>query len=248
MQKRIGRPPKDRAGQRFGSLVAVSFSHTLKGHTYWICRCDCGNERTFSVDNLTQGVAKSCGCEHVVSVSRPNCTGPRKYRRANIDLTGQIFGRLLVVQRTQTEPKRYLWDCLCECGNISHPRTSHLLDGRVSSCGCYVSELNRQLRLTHGRAGTSLYNRYTNAKARCNNPNTPKYYLYGGRGIQFLFKSFEEFEATLGPCPGPDYSVDRIDVNGHYEPANVRWATRSQQMRNRRPLDQWNYADKEATE
>jgi hypothetical protein len=81
---------------------------------------------------------------------------------------------------------------------------------------------------------------YWSARSRCNNPSNKDYRYYGGRGIKFLFPSFKHFFAELGPKPTPDRELDRIENDGHYEPGNVRWATHSQQMKNKR------YRSKEA--
>ena len=78
------------------------------------------------------------------------------------------------------------------------------------------------------------YRAYINAKTRCSNPNVPNYKYYGGRGIEFRFKTFEEFIKSVGLRPSAEHSLDRIDVNGHYEVGNLRWATRSEQQHNRR--------------
>lgn len=96
------------------------------------------------------------------------------------------------------------------------------------------------------------YQAYENAKNRCEDPQDPSYKNYGGRGIQFRFASYWEFLSFLGPRPKgwrgkrPLYSLDRIDNDGHYEPGNVRWATRSQQNKNRRwqPGDLWRKDDR----
>jgi hypothetical protein len=85
-------------------------------------------------------------------------------------------------------------------------------------------------------SGTVEYHAYIGARSRCRNPKNDSYDKYGGRGIEFRFSSFEQFFAELGPRPGPEYSVDRIDNEGHYEMGNVRWATLSEQNLNRRPL------------
>jgi hypothetical protein len=81
--------------------------------------------------------------------------------------------------------------------------------------------------------GAREYQAYHSAKNRCNNPRNPGYKYYGGRGIRFLFTSFEQFFAELGPRP-PGLSLDRIDNDGNYEPGNARWAARSEQRRNQR--------------
>ena len=73
---------------------------------------------------------------------------------------------------------------------------------------------------------------WANMNSRCNNPRTPGYHAYGGRGIQVRYSSFDEFFADLGPRPSITHSVDRIDTNGHYEVGNCRWATRIEQCNN----------------
>lgn len=79
-----------------------------------------------------------------------------------------------------------------------------------------------------------LYRRYSEAKYRCNNPKYRNYCDYGGRGIQFKFNSFQEFLDCLGPLPVGDYSVERINNDGNYEPGNVKWGTRVEQQLNKR--------------
>ncbi len=86
----------------------------------------------------------------------------------------------------------------------------------------------------HGMYRASEYRAYCAAKYRCNNPNDASYQEYGGRGIEFRFKSFDEFIQHIGPKPDPKLSLDRIDNNGNYEIGNVRWATSSQQLSNKR--------------
>lgn len=92
-------------------------------------------------------------------------------------------------------------------------------------------------KITHGqgRAGqqTGAYRSYICAKNRCTNPNNSHWANYGGRGVQFLYTSFEQFFAELGPRP-PQQTLDRIENNGHYEPGNCQWATRKHQIHNRR--------------
>lgn len=87
---------------------------------------------------------------------------------------------------------------------------------------------------TVNRKSTPEYSTYRNARSRCRNPNAPNYAYYGGRGIEFRFESFEQFFAELGPKPSPKHSIERIKNDRHYEPGNVRWATRTEQTRNLR--------------
>ena len=100
-----------------------------------------------------------------------------------------------------------------------------------------------QLRLSHGatrnRIKTPEYEAYGTAKKRCTNPRNKQFKDYGGRGIKFLFKSFQEFFAELGRKPSPKYVLDRRDNNGNYEAGNVRWATHSESYKNRRMTPKW---------
>jgi hypothetical protein len=92
----------------------------------------------------------------------------------------------------------------------------------------------------HGRCGTVEYRAWHNMKQRCLSPGHPKYRLWGGRGITVCERwrnSFAAFLADMGDRPSPHHSIDRIDDDGHYEPGNVRWATASEQRRNRRGKD-----------
>jgi hypothetical protein len=87
---------------------------------------------------------------------------------------------------------------------------------------------------THGMSRTPEHKAYKDAKYRCTNPNSHRWARYGGRGIRFVFSSFEEFYAEIGPKPEPkkDYSLERINVNGNYEPGNCKWATAEEQSKN----------------
>lgn len=152
------------------------------------------------------------------------------------DLTGKKIGRLRVICLAPRASRAYRWLCQCSCGNRTTVFSNNLLREHTLSCGCLRYERLANSLLTHGHCKgkvTVEYKAYCHAKARCNNPNDHKYPIYGGRGIKFLFKSFPEFYAELGPRPAK-HSLDRIDVDGHYEVGNVRWATAKVQSNNRR--------------
>lgn len=96
-----------------------------------------------------------------------------------------------------------------------------------------LQEVAPRLRRDNSLAERKLLKQvWWNILQRCNRPNHPNFQNYGGRGVRCLFKSFNEFELELGPRPSREHSVDRIDVNGHYAPGNVRWATQLEQMAN----------------
>lgn len=147
-----------------------------------------------------------------------------------IDETGNVYSRLTVLKRSERSGRRVHWDCICSCGNRLTVEGRSLRSGNTKSCGCFHTDKIT----THGMTGTKVAQAFGGAKYRCQNPNFSRWSDYGGRGIEFRFDSVEDFAKELGPCPSPDHSVDRIDNDGHYEPGNIRWATRSQQQRNKR--------------
>jgi hypothetical protein len=155
------------------------------------------------------------------------------------DLTGKRFGRLVALEPArQDRRQRWRWACMCDCGRVVEVQSHHLVAMDTQSCGCLAREKSgtheAAFKPTHGMWNTPEYDAYHHAKCRCNNPRHRNYKDYGGRGILFLFTSFEEFYAELGPRPN-GRTLDRIENDGNYEPGNVRWATRSQQQYNRRP-------------
>ena len=85
-----------------------------------------------------------------------------------------------------------------------------------------------------GMSTSPEYLIYQMAKQRCTNPKSQRWYTHGARGIKFLFKSFAEFYAEIGPRPSPAYSLERTNNDGNYEVGNIKWATRSEQQRNKR--------------
>jgi len=154
-----------------------------------------------------------------------------------LDLTGNVYGRLTVVKEGDRQNKQRRWYCQCECGNTVLVLQSSLRGGLTSSCGCLHSEGVRNLMSTHNLSGTPEYVAWQGMKTRCNNPNSISYPLYGGRGIRVCdhwAQDFLSFLSDMGPKPGPEYSLDRIDNAKNYEPGNCRWATLSEQGRNKR--------------
>jgi len=158
----------------------------------------------------------------------------RTVGRRTKDRTGERYHMLSVVSYAgKNKHGQPMWNCACDCGNTHVVSGNRLQTNTTKSCGCWKSEIKR----THGKSGTKEYSAYLDAKDRCNNNNSQVYSYYGDRGIEFRFDSFEEFYAELGDAPEPTYSLDRIDNNGHYEAGNVRWASKSDQVKNRREYD-----------
>lgn len=151
------------------------------------------------------------------------------------DLTGQRFGRLVVVKESELrKSNRVTWHCKCDCGKEKDIISKDLVSGKSKSCGCGVIESTIKRSTKHGMAHKHVYDAWMGMKDRCRNPNNTHYHIYGARGISVCeeWLDFETFYNQFGKHHKKGLSIDRIDNNEGYCLDNCRWATPEEQSSN----------------
>ncbi|MFF9595856.1 hypothetical protein [Methylobacterium fujisawaense] len=147
-----------------------------------------------------------------------------------------MFHRLTAVRDLGRRKRKRVWLFRCECGEAVEVQSALVRRGYTKSCGCFRVSWARGRQTRHGQHRSPTYLSWQGMIERCRNPNVPAYDDYGGRGIRVCDRwsgSFETFLADMGERPAGT-TLDRRDVNGHYEPSNCRWATPHVQATNRR--------------
>ncbi len=223
-------PAKNLQGQRFGTLTVLSFSHNGKYSQFFHkCQCSCGDINVYNQGRLIRGEAQRCkACYY---------TSKKELPPVNID---NQYGKWIIIGDDPIDKNRAIAQCKCK-------KTSSISKNSLS-CGTSLqckSCARKESATIHGRAGkhntSYLYRLWCNIKARTSNPNVESYVYYGKKGIKMHLiwqTSYEAFEKDIlkeiRHRPSPQYSLNRINNEGNYEPGNINWALSKEQVLNRR--------------
>lgn len=238
-------------GQRFGRLTVIEerLRRPSEGPARWeaLCDCECGEQVAVLLQGLKKGT-ESCGClkkRGTMSAAFRESRGKRP--RLFSTSPGDRFDRLVVQreERVRRSNGKLAWQvvCACDCGNETVVLVDNLKNGVTRSCGClqreHASRIGKSM-ATHGLTDHPHYARWSNIRARCDNPSNHHHYsYYGARGIRLAPEWYDAavfiqyLEDELGPCP-EGHTLDRIDNDGNYEPGNLRWADPVVQRHNQR--------------
>jgi hypothetical protein len=244
------KPRVDVTGQRFDSLVVIGYAGKN-----WLCKCDCGRECVRGFTRLTKhklSVGHSCGkCKNwrkgVPKNRRSGLPGDRFATLKLGDISGQKLGSIHVVSFSETESQAGpIFTCICSiCNKTREIAYSSLTkNGGMKSCGCMRGGWKMDLPAHLMAEATRLQGTFGGIKGRCLNPSFKQYDDYGGRGITIHKPWLESLPVgkefviwvlgNIGPRPSEGHQLDRMDNDGNYEPGNLRWATRKENMENRR--------------
>ena len=227
-------------GHQLIEMVGKKFNHLLvteeveknkRGQRMFKCLCDCGNYRVVEGYALRKGQVKSCGCLY----------DGRRVENKKEGIIGKRFGKLFVQREVGGEKENTLFECLCDCGNVTIEKWSALIRGK-ESCGCLHHEQLLRRNTTHGGSKNRLYCVWQNMKRRCYDINAKEYKNYGGRGIAVCnewrdnYNAFKKFMLEKGYEEGAkrgECTIERLDVNGNYCPENCCVITIQEQAYNK---------------
>lgn len=239
----------DLTGQKFGRLTVISKAkpYKTKGGYYatkWICQCECGNVVEVNTQKLRNGHTSSCGCLKKENKGRP---------KSDLDLINKRFNRLTVVKWLAEKERIHRNNpllCLCDCGNTIQTNANKLLTGHTKSCGCKKSQMISDLNRKYIYSNKRLYSVYKAMLTRCYDPKDRNYIRYGHRGIKVCdewlnnYDNFAEWAFSNGYNQNAAFhvcTIDRINVDGNYEPSNCRWISNKEQQQNTRRCRNFEY-------
>lgn len=168
---------------------------------------------------------------------------------ARHNLEGLKFNRLTVRKYLRNRGIHPIWECVCECGNITQVAATKLKSGSTKSCGCLKTEVLQARGLESRRKYPREYEIWKTMRQRCSNPNNPKHANYGLRGIEVCseWDTFDTFVKEMGEAPSEKHSIGRIDNDKGYFAENCRWENAYQQANNTRKNKHLTFAGKTLT-
>ena len=185
--------------------------------------------KTCSFENCSKIVRAKGLCKaHYDQQTRRGFLTPLLPAQKLIDLTGQTFGRLTVLDKTIGKDGRIYWICKCLCGESTIVEGASLRRGYTKSCGCFLRENSRKKATIHDSCTTRLYRIWTNMMSRCYKTYNSSYKYYGAKGIQVckewhIFASFKVWALSMGYTD--NLTIDRINPKNEYSPSNCQWLT-----------------------
>lgn len=222
---------EDLAGKQFGYWTVLKFAGIDGKQTMWECKCVCGNIRKIRAGSLKSGNSRSCGCKKNELVRKSGYT-PHVTKTVE-DKIGKRYGKLTVVSRLSHKPgKPVYWKCKCDCGN------ERIVDSYALNCGKAIQCKECSKPFSYRQRYPRIYRIWQAMKSRCFYVGNKRYSDYGGRNITVCEEWKNSIEAfvkwSLSNGYQDNLTIDRINVDGNYEPSNCRWVTLKKQANNTR--------------